>query len=1125
MSKPKISIIIPVRQTVKDHRDVERLDRCIRSLVDQGKPGRFEVIVSDTDSSAFYKKSHAAICKAHSVKYIFTRTGLPWNISRARNIGIRAARGEFVMVTDMDCIFAPGFLDVVLKYADEDSIVHCRISDLPERFPAPLDAWKAMASAAVMRPAWCYGGCQVVSRKWAEAVHGYDERFILWGADDNDFFERAVQSGKRSIWIEAEATYFHQWHPQDNRTADIAQKEKNRARLRLTEAKKLPIIRNPHEWGWEKESDKWSDTAIIVTAFMREKSLLRTIESARLLYPTVDIIIADNGNPSKQKEEWAEIYGCEIVQVPFDSGVTVARNAGVKALKRRHKYVVIVEDDIGFGSCSDLSKWKKILDSDPALGIAGGQLQVVTDFGGDSIQSYEAELSIGASDRTLYLKKIEKPEWKKHKGIDYHLADIVLNVFMAKRETLDAVQWDENIKSAPEHCDFFFSLKYRSGDLVPKRVAFVPSVSLIHYRDAAGMLDNNYRSYRTRPGAFAYFGKKWSVDFFWNSWNPKWGIPNPTVLATYAESSTASRKSIFQSAAVVFDKMGVKWWLEAGTCLGAIRDHDFIAHDPDIDIGVWTENAVAFANDLSVKMLEAGFAEYKRWQHEGRIIEISFTKADSKVDVFLFYERNGLAWHGAFGPANDNGSGDYDRFLPHVFTRRLFDELKPIEFCGLTVNVPNPPEQYLRERYGAGWETPDREYKYWKDCRSIAPKFLSPKATTFISGTWDIFHYGHLNILERCCAIGKNVIVGVLSDAAAGADHVITPQAERLRIIKSLRCVSEAFIQDDIDPTADIKGMHEVDYLAHGDDVDSILGSDAVRERGGIPILLPHTKGISASLIRMAQGESVKKPKRFDSGATIAVGIKTFMREKTLSRTLQALHGNITSKFRLYICDDSGKKSDRKLAMYQDLKKRGAVIIDKPFDSGISAGRNAIIKALAEPLILITDDDVMLDDQAALDRMLAVLEARPDVGLVAALIHHEKGGAFASAGYARGLRLERQGGLLKRTPCKSSYERAPMRGGGDALYLVADQVPNCFLARAEVFESLRWDDRIKVEFEHMDFFLRMKAEGKWKAAVAVEAEATHFLSEADLEYERARRSGSAAYFKQKHGIENIVSQF
>jgi cytidyltransferase-like protein len=1124
MSKPRLSIVIPVRQTAKEHRDGERLDNCLASLAGQSVKD-FEVIVSDTDSSPAYKKAHEATCKKRKVRYIYTKTGSVWCISRARNIGIRAAKGEFTMVTDMDVIFAPNFIETVFSHMAEGAIVHCRIGDIPEGYKGALDNFNALAGVSSLRPNWCFGGCQIVSRAWATGVGGYDERFEGWGAEDNDFMERAIQSGKKDVWIENETAYFHQWHNQGNRKADVAQLARNKARLKLTESKQLPIIRNPHEWGGKPAPDEWDDTAVIITTFLRDASLLRTIMTVRKYYPTIDIIISDNGHPSDEKTGWADTYDCQLVNVPFDSGVTAARNAGVKALAPRHKYAVIVEDDIGFTSTTDLSKWRDILDAEPTVGVAGCQLRVITDYAGDYPQNYEAEIDI--KDRTAFLRRIESPEMKATAaGTRYHFSDIVLNCFMARRATLDSLAWDEQIKSAPEHCDWFFGLKYKTD----WKVVFAPDVTLAHFKERASEFDENYKAYRKRPGAFEYFGKKWSVDFFDSSWNVKFGIPNPQPLKTFRESSQAGRRHVFASAAKILDLMGVKWWIDAGTCLGAIREANFIGYDPDIDVGIWTDKPTEVSEDLIERMKKADFALVHRWAGpDGRLTELSFHKAEVKIDVFFFFERNGLAWHGAYGPENENGTGEYNRFLSHVFTLSLFSELKVVDFVGLKVKVPNPVEQYLTERYGPDWKTPKKDYQYWMDCRAIAPKFFeSEKATAYIGGVWDVFHHGHLNILERCKSLGGKLIVGVLTDDAAASYKArpLIPEAERLRIIKSLRIVDEAILQTAQDPTESLlRAGIRPDYLVHGDDWEFVPGADYVRANGGRTVRLPYTAGISSTLIKLGgEGRPAARRATVKGGVEYAVGLATFMRERTMTRTIAAFQKNITVPFKFYIADDSGKKTDRKLALFQDLRRQGAEIIEKSFDVGLSVKRNSIVKAVVEPYVLITDDDVSLDSQDALDRMRAVLDARPDIGLVAAVVNYEQGGPFASAAYVRGLRLEQLGRMLKRTPMGGAYEKARMADGSDTLYLVADQTPNCFLARRELFDEVRWDPRLRIEGEHIDFFLSLKKTA-WKAAVSVESTATHFRSEPDLEYEKCRRSYSPAYLKSKWGLDNIINQF
>lgn len=62
------------------------------------------------------------------------------------------------------------------------------------------------------------------------------------------------------------------------------------------------------------------------------------------------------------------------------------------------------------------------------------------------------------------------------------------------------------------------------------------------------------------------------------------------------------------------------------------------------------------------------------------------------------------------------------------------------------------------------------------------------------NGCFDLFHVAHLRHLEEARAMGDLLVVGVTADAAVckGPGRPVIPQAERLEIVKALRCVSGA---------------------------------------------------------------------------------------------------------------------------------------------------------------------------------------------------------------------------------------------------------------------------------------------------------------------------------------------
>ena len=88
-------------------------------------------------------------------------------------------------------------------------------------------------------------------------------------------------------------------------------------------------------------------------------------------------------------------------------------------------------------------------------------------------------------------------------------------------------------------------------------------------------------------------------------------------------------------------------------------------------------------------------------------------------------------------------------------------------------------------------------------------------------GTFDIFHVGHVRILERAKAMGDTLIVGVSSDALNQSKKGRLPvysQAERVKIISALKCVDEVFIEESLELKGEYIKQHNADILVMGDD-------------------------------------------------------------------------------------------------------------------------------------------------------------------------------------------------------------------------------------------------------------------------------------------------------------------
>jgi len=146
--------------------------------------------------------------------------------------------------------------------------------------------------------------------------------------------------------------------------------------------------------------------------------------------------------------------------------------------------------------------------------------------------------------------------------------------------------------------------------------------------------------------------------------------------------------------------------------------------------------------------------------------------------------------------------------------------------------------------------------------------------------TIDIFHHGHINIIEHARKYG-DVLIGLLTDAAV-ADHKRLPYLtfdERKRIVENIRGVARVVPQEEWDYAPNLK-RYRPDFMIHGTDwLEGPLAPyrqralAALAEYGGKLIEIPYTQGVSSQAM-VSQLQSL--------------GTTPDIRRKTLKRLLSA---------------------------------------------------------------------------------------------------------------------------------------------------------------------------------------------------------------------------------------------
>jgi glycerol-3-phosphate cytidylyltransferase len=121
--------------------------------------------------------------------------------------------------------------------------------------------------------------------------------------------------------------------------------------------------------------------------------------------------------------------------------------------------------------------------------------------------------------------------------------------------------------------------------------------------------------------------------------------------------------------------------------------------------------------------------------------------------------------------------------------------------------------------------------------------------TVLTYGTFDLLHYGHLEILKRASLLGNKLIVGLSTDKfnEIKGKTCVLPYQKRKELIESLDYVDKVIPENNWDQkVTDIKG-NNIDIFVIGDDWEGKF--DELKDFCEV-IYLPRTKGISSTKLR-----------------------------------------------------------------------------------------------------------------------------------------------------------------------------------------------------------------------------------------------------------------------------------
>lgn len=247
--------------------------RCVVQSLARQNDRDFEVVVADDGSQEAHQQVIRAALKESGLQSSHVwHPDLGFTASQVRNLGVAAARGNYIIFLDGDCVCEVDFVQRHRRLREAGYFVNgSRVMLAPELTQRVVQQQADVVGrgAAYWLGAWASGDASKFTATWRlpdlglrrmpgfvwkgirscnmgvwradfEAVNGFDESFVGWGHEDADFVLRLHNQGlqRKNGFLSTEV--YHLWHPESSRSAesDNAQRVRERMHSRQVQASK-----------------------------------------------------------------------------------------------------------------------------------------------------------------------------------------------------------------------------------------------------------------------------------------------------------------------------------------------------------------------------------------------------------------------------------------------------------------------------------------------------------------------------------------------------------------------------------------------------------------------------------------------------------------------------------------------------------------------------------------------------------------------------------------------------------------------------------------------------------------------------------------------------------------------
>ena len=248
-----LTIVIPN----KDRMDINSNSTkwLLKSLQWQVCDKPFDILFADGGSANYeeLKNFVESYNGKYPMKFVQKKIDV-WNKSLLNNFGIRSAKGEYILRTDADILFAQNFVSSVVAVLDKNAFIEARTMYWKgfmsnKIYSGELDPYANIDACKIgrIKKRTTCGGCQCTHIDNWTKLKGYNED-VAWIYEDMEMMVRASVSGLNIKWIGENINnimLFHQPHEcYKNTTEQLAKVGSNKY---LSHHPKLDV--NTNGWG------------------------------------------------------------------------------------------------------------------------------------------------------------------------------------------------------------------------------------------------------------------------------------------------------------------------------------------------------------------------------------------------------------------------------------------------------------------------------------------------------------------------------------------------------------------------------------------------------------------------------------------------------------------------------------------------------------------------------------------------------------------------------------------------------------------------------------------------------------------------------------------------------------